>query len=118
MWSLAVALAQEAPDELPELVPPVLVHVPTLSWPEGEAFEPMAVRLLLTIDEEGVVEKSEVVQGEEPFASLALEHAPDLVFEPAVDAGEPIREPGEYEVVLQLSNDIQATVHIVAEVEE
>ena len=35
-----------------------------------------------------------------------------------VDAGEPIREPGEYEVVLQLSNDIQATVHIVAEVEE
>ncbi len=90
MWSLAVALAQEAPDELPELVPPVLVHVPTLSWPEGEAFEPMAVRLLLTIDEEGVVEKSEVVQGEEPFASLALEHAPDLVFEPAVDAGEPI----------------------------
>ena len=90
MWSLAVALAHEAPDELPELVPPVLVHVPTLSWPEGEAFEPMAVRLLLTIDEEGVVEKSEVVQGEEPFASLALEHAPDLVFEPAVDAGEPI----------------------------
>jgi large subunit ribosomal protein L9 len=31
---------------------------------------------------------------------------------------EPIREPGEYEVVLNLSNDIQATVFIQAEVEE
>ena len=35
-----------------------------------------------------------------------------------VEAGEPIREPGEYEVVLRLGADIQATIHIVAEVEE
>ncbi len=35
-----------------------------------------------------------------------------------VEAGEPIREPGEYEVVLRLSNEIQATIHITAEVEE
>ncbi len=35
-----------------------------------------------------------------------------------VDAGEPIREPGEYEVVLRWSNDIQATIRVVAEVEE
>ncbi len=35
-----------------------------------------------------------------------------------VELGEPIREPGEYEVVLRLSSDIQATVHITAEVEE
>ena len=35
-----------------------------------------------------------------------------------VEAGEPIREPGEYEVVLQWPGDVQATVRIVAEVEE
>ena len=31
---------------------------------------------------------------------------------------EPIREPGEYEAVLRLSSDIQATINIVAEAEE
>lgn len=35
-----------------------------------------------------------------------------------VEAGEPIREPGEYEVLLRFSNEIQATIHITAEVEE
>jgi large subunit ribosomal protein L9 len=35
-----------------------------------------------------------------------------------VEATEPIREPGEYEVVLRWSNDIQATIHILAEAEE
>ena len=35
-----------------------------------------------------------------------------------VEDGEPIREPGEYEVVLRFDTDIQATVHIIAEAEE
>ena len=35
-----------------------------------------------------------------------------------VEAGEPIREPGEYDVVLQWPGEIEATIHIVAEVEE
>ena len=35
-----------------------------------------------------------------------------------VDTIEPIREPGEYEISLQLSADIQATIHITAEAEE
>jgi large subunit ribosomal protein L9 len=35
-----------------------------------------------------------------------------------LETGEPIREPGEYDVVLRWANDIQATVRIVAEVEE
>ena len=34
------------------------------------------------------------------------------------ESNEPIREPGEYEVVLRLSTDISATIHITAEVEE
>ena len=35
-----------------------------------------------------------------------------------VDLIEPIREPGEYERVLRLSGDIQATILVTAEVEE
>ena len=35
-----------------------------------------------------------------------------------VEAGEPIREPGEYDVVLRWPGEIEATIHIVAEVEE
>lgn len=35
-----------------------------------------------------------------------------------VDVMEPIREPGEYEVVLHLAHDIQATIIIIAEVVE
>lgn len=35
-----------------------------------------------------------------------------------VDTVEPIREPGEYEVTLRLSSDIQATIYISAEAEE
>jgi large subunit ribosomal protein L9 len=35
-----------------------------------------------------------------------------------LEAGEPIREPGEYEVILRLTNDIHATIRIIAEKEE
>ena len=35
-----------------------------------------------------------------------------------IEAGEPIREPGEYEVVLRFTSEIQATVYIIAEPEE
>ena len=34
------------------------------------------------------------------------------------NAVEPIREPGEYEVVLNLSSDIRATVNVIAAIEE
>ena len=35
-----------------------------------------------------------------------------------VETSEAIREPGEYDVILRLSTDITATVHIIAEAEE
>ncbi len=35
-----------------------------------------------------------------------------------LETGEPIREPGEYDILLRWGNDVQATVRIVAEVEE
>ena len=31
---------------------------------------------------------------------------------------EPIREPGEYEIVVRLSGELEATIHVAAEVEE
>ena len=35
-----------------------------------------------------------------------------------LDSAETIREPGEYDVVLRFSDEIQATIHIAAEIEE
>ena len=35
-----------------------------------------------------------------------------------IEAGEPIREPGEYQVVLRFNSEIQATVYVIAEAEE
>ena len=35
-----------------------------------------------------------------------------------LDSTETIREPGEYDVVLRFSSDIQATIHVAAEIEE
>ena len=35
-----------------------------------------------------------------------------------VESTESIREPGEYDIVLQFSNEVQATIHVLAEIEE
>ena len=35
-----------------------------------------------------------------------------------LDSAESIREPGEYDVVLRFSNDVEATIHVAAEIEE
>ena len=35
-----------------------------------------------------------------------------------LDSAEPIREPGEYDITLSWANDISATIHVVAAVEE
>ena len=35
-----------------------------------------------------------------------------------IEAGQPIREPGEYQVVLRFSSEIEATVYVIAEGEE
>ena len=35
-----------------------------------------------------------------------------------LDSAETIREPGEYDVVLRFSSEIQATIHVAAEIEE
>lgn len=35
-----------------------------------------------------------------------------------LEGGDPIREPGEYDISLRWTNDIEATVHVIAAVEE
>ena len=35
-----------------------------------------------------------------------------------LDSAQPIREPGEYDMVLRFSSEIQATIHVAAEIEE
>ena len=35
-----------------------------------------------------------------------------------IEVAEPIREPGEYDIILRFSTEIAATIHIIAETEE
>jgi len=100
----ATAWGQEAPPEEPApagpdaaaagaaqpLVAPELLEFPPLPFPEGVPFEPTKVTLALLIDEAGRIEEVAMVAGEEPFASLAVEAASQLVFSPATEAGVPV----------------------------
>ena len=93
MWWLTAALGQDLPaatEELPELLPPVLVEVPATPWPEGQPYEEARVELALLVDEQGAVEEITLLAGEEPWASLAIDAAPGLVFEPALEGNVPI----------------------------
>ena len=94
MWWTIAALAQEPPGEAPEpqpaLTPPVLVEVPATPWPQGQPYVPAKVLLLLVVDEQGAVEEFSLMEGEEPWASLAIDAAPGLVFEPAREGGQAI----------------------------
>ncbi len=73
-----------------EFLPPSLLEVPALAWPEGVPPRSVPVVLGLLIDESGAVEDAYLIDGPEPFATLALEAAPGLEFSPATDGGEPI----------------------------
>ena len=35
-----------------------------------------------------------------------------------IEVAEPIREPGEYDIILRFSTDVSATIHVNAEAEE
>ncbi len=80
-------LQQQAPVEL---VPPALLELPKLPWPEGEAPRQVTVELLLLIDEAGEIEQIALLSGPEPFAGVALETASRIRFAPALEAGEPV----------------------------
>jgi hypothetical protein len=88
----AVEPPGQAPDEQPlgELVPPTLLELPELDWPEGEAPRQVTVQLLLLLDERGSIEQIGLVSGEEPFAGLALARASEIRFSPALEGGQPI----------------------------
>jgi hypothetical protein len=70
----------------PALVAPVLSSKPEVPYPDG-AHGDAAVVLELLVDATGSVSESRVVTGDEPFASVALEHASELHFTPAMRGG-------------------------------
>lgn len=72
------------------LVRPRLLSFPELPFPDGVPLAPAAVTLALLIDEAGHVETTTLIQGEPPFAGLALAAALDLVFAPATEDGVPV----------------------------
>jgi hypothetical protein len=75
------------PEPIAPLIPPRLLDFPALAFPDGVPFEPHTVTLALVIDEAGAVESVALITGQEPFATLALEAAPLLVFSPATEGG-------------------------------
>jgi hypothetical protein len=95
----ATALAQEGwggeqdteqPPDDALFILPELVSVPALGWPADAPYEPVQVELLLLLDEQGAVEQATPLGGPEPFLTLALQAAPDLVFTPAYEGDVPV----------------------------
>ncbi|MCB9763586.1 MAG: TonB-dependent receptor [Alphaproteobacteria bacterium] len=74
----------------PALIPPALLDAPALPWPGGPPYTPVDVTLLLLIDEQGGVEERSLLQGDEPWASIALEQAAKIRFDPATEGGVPV----------------------------
>lgn len=93
-WSLA------APDPGGEPVSPLSPPSPALEAPlllAAPALEPVpgaeaggSVVLLLLVDEQGRVERAEVLSGGEPLAAAALAIAEGMRFEPAREDGQPV----------------------------
>lgn len=92
-----VALSAHAQaDELEQasLVPPSLVSLHPIAWPEGveATTEPVAVTVHLTIDESGEVSQSEVVEGAgAAFNRLVVRASVLFRFTPAEWEGSPVR---------------------------
>ncbi|HVH47540.1 MAG TPA: TonB family protein [Labilithrix sp.] len=74
----------------PQIVPPRLSVEATPRYPEG-ATGTASVIVEILVDLDGSVSEARVVEGEEPFASSALEAARKSRFEPAQRGGKPVR---------------------------
>jgi len=88
--ALSLATLPVATGESPPLVPPAVVELPTLHYPEGAHAGRVEVVVRLLVDERGAVERVDLVSGEEPFASQALAASWKLRFEPGMEAGEAV----------------------------
>jgi TonB family protein len=90
---LATPLAHAASDEpepsAPQIIPPRLVTSVVAPYPTGAEGE-AAVTLAVSIDASGNVEDIRVLEGFEPFASVAIESVRGARFVPATREGRPI----------------------------
>ena len=75
---------------LAKLVPPKQLDTPPVPYPKGGTGDAVVI-VGLTIDADGAVESSEVIEGVEPFASTAREAALHFRFAPATRDGVAIR---------------------------
>ena len=81
-----------------------------LAWTLGGVQITVTARITPTGRYYGAISGSRIA--DELTASLGREIDRRLI-----EAGEPIREPGEYQVVLRFSSEIEATIYIISEAE-
>src|SRR5438445_11769732 len=79
------APAPKAPAPPPVIVMPVALST-ALEYPDGATGE-ASVALELTLSAEGAVTKAAAIEGDEPFASRAVESAKGWKFQPATRDG-------------------------------
>ena len=80
--------APEPPRAPAVIVMPAALSTP-LAYPEGAEGE-ASVALELTLTAEGVVTEARAIEGDEPFASVAVAAAKSWTFQPATRDGQPI----------------------------
>lgn len=73
----------------PALAPPVLLESARAIYPLGLDQGEVKVELNLLVDEQGAVERVDVLEGAEPFASLAVSAVTRFRFQPASEGGRP-----------------------------
>lgn len=90
------APALYAQDEVPQapppsayLVPPVLLSVPAVAYPDGASGDAIVV-LLVTINADGTVRSASATEPREPFDEAAAAAALHWRFEPATRGGTPV----------------------------
>ncbi|MGZ3420591.1 MAG: TonB-dependent receptor plug domain-containing protein [Polyangiales bacterium] len=101
LLSTAIARVASAAD----LVPPRVVSVPEVTYPEGETLPSVRVVVSLVLDDHGHVESATEVRrvpedAPDAFVERALEIVRGIVFKPATRDGVPIRSKIEYTVEL------------------
>ena len=86
--ALAAPAAAGTPDTL-DVVPPAAIQAAQVSYPPGAQGNAVVV-LEVIVDEEGRVSEARVVDGEEPFASAALDAVRPSTFAPARRQGQAV----------------------------
>jgi TonB family protein len=86
-----------APAATPAVIPPRLATQPDVPYPPDAAGD-ASVILRLTISADGTVREAAVADGNEPFASAALQAAQSWKFQPALRDGKPVASIVRFQV--------------------